>query len=256
MSTTITTSLRRWPTRAACRDADPDLFADRDREKWPRAGTVEVAHDYCARCPVRAACDAYAVREGLLGVWGGKWRHELYTRDGWSHTEVTDLLTPELAARPGTPMGIGGRRLKVWEAIPDTGYITPTQIGAAVGLDQRQVCAELQLMADLGLVASPRRGVWRRDGDVAALDARRRPAPRPASPLADGHRTVLAAVSDIPTATGALIEATGLDRVQVRRALEVLVGRGLVTSPRWGFWCLPDPTTAEAPDGAPAAVAS
>jgi Transcription factor WhiB len=53
---------------AACLGADPDLF-------FPGKGDHETAAQakaICARCSVRAACYARAVRNGeLFGIWGG-----------------------------------------------------------------------------------------------------------------------------------------------------------------------------------------
>ena len=66
-------SIGRDSERAACRDADPDLFFGPGRE-WPRARGVRVAKArvYCFGCPIRVACleMARANRE-VHGVWGG-----------------------------------------------------------------------------------------------------------------------------------------------------------------------------------------
>ncbi|WP_405652264.1 WhiB family transcriptional regulator [Streptomyces sp. RK9] len=66
-----------WIHRAACADADPELFfpvgttgpAERDQEEAKRV---------CTRCPVRDQCLAYALGSGQTsGVWGGKDEAEL-----------------------------------------------------------------------------------------------------------------------------------------------------------------------------------
>ena len=66
-------SIGRDSDRAACRDADPDLFFGPGRE-WPKARAVRVAEAraYCLACPIRLACLelARANRE-TYGVWGG-----------------------------------------------------------------------------------------------------------------------------------------------------------------------------------------
>ena len=66
-------SIGRDSERAACRDADPDLFFGPGRE-WPkaRAARVAKARAYCVACPIRLACleVARANREAY-GVWGG-----------------------------------------------------------------------------------------------------------------------------------------------------------------------------------------
>lgn len=59
---------------AACSTADPDLFFGPDHYEDPRArGRRErQAKDYCAGCPARAACLAYALgTRQAFGIWGG-----------------------------------------------------------------------------------------------------------------------------------------------------------------------------------------
>jgi WhiB family redox-sensing transcriptional regulator len=58
------------PGRAACRDADPELFFPTSRGADLRA-EVREAKAVCARCPVRAACAAWALEHREHGVWGG-----------------------------------------------------------------------------------------------------------------------------------------------------------------------------------------
>ena len=54
-----------WMARGACRDRpDVNFFPARGEDARP-------AMALCAECPVAEQCLAYAVREGLLGVWGG-----------------------------------------------------------------------------------------------------------------------------------------------------------------------------------------
>ena len=56
-----------WRARAACGDADPELF-------FPdRAGTdISAAQAICAGCPVRRECHEFAeATSQVYGVWAG-----------------------------------------------------------------------------------------------------------------------------------------------------------------------------------------
>lgn len=60
-----------WRDRAACRDADPELFFPIS-ELGPGARQLTEAKAVCARCPVRERCLDYALDNGLdHGVFGG-----------------------------------------------------------------------------------------------------------------------------------------------------------------------------------------
>lgn len=67
----FTLTVPSWTQRAACRDADPELFFPVS-EVGPGAVQVAEAKAVCAACPVREACLAYALDDGLDdGVFGG-----------------------------------------------------------------------------------------------------------------------------------------------------------------------------------------
>lgn len=54
-----------WMQDALCAQTDPELF-------FPElGGSTHAAKAICAKCPVRAACLAFAVEHVEYGVWGG-----------------------------------------------------------------------------------------------------------------------------------------------------------------------------------------
>jgi WhiB family redox-sensing transcriptional regulator len=60
-----------WRNRAACLDADPELFFPIG-STGPALGQVEQAKVICGRCEVVEACLAWAIEFGQdAGVWGG-----------------------------------------------------------------------------------------------------------------------------------------------------------------------------------------
>ena len=60
-----------WRDRAACRDADRDLFFPIGRDDVDRP-EIDAAREICARCPVLDDCLAYALATRQPdGVWGG-----------------------------------------------------------------------------------------------------------------------------------------------------------------------------------------
>jgi WhiB family redox-sensing transcriptional regulator len=72
---------QQWRSRAACRGADPEVFA------ICRGQSPEPAFDYCRRCDVAVECLQYALDLGQrpCGVWGrttGRQRREAKQR-GW-----------------------------------------------------------------------------------------------------------------------------------------------------------------------------
>jgi WhiB family transcriptional regulator, redox-sensing transcriptional regulator len=61
-----------WRVRAACRDADPELFFP-EGAKGPALEAVARAKRICAACPVRAYCLDWALSHRAdFGVWGGR----------------------------------------------------------------------------------------------------------------------------------------------------------------------------------------
>lgn len=53
-----------WQTKAACTNADPEIFFSEGRHNKPL--------EYCNNCPVKKDCLNYAVTEQIdHGIWGG-----------------------------------------------------------------------------------------------------------------------------------------------------------------------------------------
>jgi hypothetical protein len=62
---------RDWRHRAACRDADPEIFFPVATTGPALARQEAAALAYCARCPVRAQCLAFALDALPYGIAGG-----------------------------------------------------------------------------------------------------------------------------------------------------------------------------------------
>src|SRR6516225_10850624 len=62
--------LLEWRDRAACRDADPELFFPDGDTRSARA-QVKMAKLICRGCPVSATCLGWALASGQAGIWGG-----------------------------------------------------------------------------------------------------------------------------------------------------------------------------------------
>lgn len=53
---------------AACLSADPSLFFPEGADHRAQA---RIAKEYCAECPIVMVCLEYAVKNEMLGIWGG-----------------------------------------------------------------------------------------------------------------------------------------------------------------------------------------
>lgn len=58
----------RWQERAACFGENPELFFPEVQD----ATTTRKAKSICSKCPVTGECSAYARKNRLQGVWGGR----------------------------------------------------------------------------------------------------------------------------------------------------------------------------------------
>lgn len=60
-----------WPSRAACIEADPELFFPIG-ETGPALLQIAEAKQICSRCPVRQECLEWALEtDQRAGIWGG-----------------------------------------------------------------------------------------------------------------------------------------------------------------------------------------
>jgi len=60
-----------WRLEAACRQVDPELFFPVGTT-GPAIDQIGQAKGICQGCPVREACLAWAMRNGIaFGIWGG-----------------------------------------------------------------------------------------------------------------------------------------------------------------------------------------
>lgn len=99
--------------RAACRDADPELFFPVG-ESGPALRQIATAKAVCSRCPVTEDCLAWALQAGHeQGVWGGQDAAE--RRDLRRRARIVDARTSASGSSTPAP---GGR--------PRTTASTPT----------------------------------------------------------------------------------------------------------------------------------
>jgi WhiB family redox-sensing transcriptional regulator len=64
-----------WMPRGACQGEDPELFFP-IAATGPALAQIIAAKAVCFRCAVRAACLAYALATGQVGIWGGTTQEE------------------------------------------------------------------------------------------------------------------------------------------------------------------------------------
>jgi WhiB family redox-sensing transcriptional regulator len=65
-----------WRLRAACLDADPELFFP-EGTSGPALEEASRAKLVCAGCPVRTRCLDWALANGAaFGIWGGRTEQE------------------------------------------------------------------------------------------------------------------------------------------------------------------------------------
>lgn len=76
-----------WENRAACGDADPNLFVpiQRGESAEPPPLRVVQALAYCQACPVVRECGERRAKNGDQGVWGGDWWSDSKAPTGYSN---------------------------------------------------------------------------------------------------------------------------------------------------------------------------
>jgi len=64
-----------WRARAACWNADPELFFP-EGVAGPALESAARAKRICRGCPVRARCLDWALGHAAFGIWGGRTQEE------------------------------------------------------------------------------------------------------------------------------------------------------------------------------------
>jgi WhiB family redox-sensing transcriptional regulator len=68
-----------WRSKAACLEADPELFFPLT-DQGPSLAQAREALEFCGGCQVREACLSWALDQEIgHGVWGGTTEHERRT---------------------------------------------------------------------------------------------------------------------------------------------------------------------------------
>lgn len=71
LSVTSAARTLNWMSRAACQQADPELFFPIGTVTDQAARQVKAAKAVCGPCPVRVRCLSYALEAMPEGIWGG-----------------------------------------------------------------------------------------------------------------------------------------------------------------------------------------
>jgi len=65
-----------WQERAACKEADTELFFPSDLGSRSYYDYEQI-NNYCNHCPVQQDCLEYALKNNIMhGIWGGKSRKQ------------------------------------------------------------------------------------------------------------------------------------------------------------------------------------
>jgi len=76
-----------WISRRACVGVDTAIFFPTGSD--PRHSSR--ARGICADCPVKAPCLAYALRNGLVGIWAGTSEEQRRRMPGWQPMKRIDV---------------------------------------------------------------------------------------------------------------------------------------------------------------------
>lgn len=99
-----------WRQRAACKDADPELFFAPDGESLDeREDRERQAKAVCARCPVRIQCQRFALDQFPRGS------HSHPEFGAWAPTGVWAGLNDEEMLRERRNRWHRARRQRAWE---------------------------------------------------------------------------------------------------------------------------------------------
>ena len=134
-----------WMSRAACRQADPELFFPIAAVTGPVARQVEAAKAVCGLCAVRADCLSYSLEVMPEGIWGGTTPEERRAARGASLRRARHAASQQVPAPAPRPCRLGGLRRRHGSAwSPMRPAAPPTAPPAAAGVSPRgedEACA-------------------------------------------------------------------------------------------------------------------
>lgn len=111
MSATINRPDPYWQERAACRDAEPDLFFPEPDFGPAYEEQVAKAKAVCAGCPVRAACLVFAMSSLGYGVAGGLSQDERWQLAGTTRRTAAARAVTTLPGSTRAEISAAGRAL-------------------------------------------------------------------------------------------------------------------------------------------------
>lgn len=190
---------REWRERAACRDADPELFFPTAESGPARDVEVAEAKAVCRRCPVRAQCLDEALARIPYGIAGGLTEHErrLLRRGDTHRTAEVRATGEDVLRRDGlrsglTALSIAQQRARVGRRLLVNGR-DAAQVAQMCGVSTRTVqrwATSTTTTSTTGVTSARDRGVGEenRGGHRAPLGTSHRIDTQAGTRAAEGQR--------------------------------------------------------------------